>query len=287
MYPYYQYQQPYEQHISQGAGHPSIKKKGKQKHRSSSTSIGRQCDKINEQANVISSEELTGILDSFFTQIEKLHNQNKQIENLRDIIAVLIHVRQPVLDSIVQHRFFTLLPIPLNHILQQWNKNSTLNENSGIIFRNLTKLLTKLFRELTEFRQYPFWFTDASLLDTTGVCLTNLSKSGKYFEKSNRRTVKIFIRLFDIYEEYQYLLSTETNVDQEKLGRLIDPLVQCLSSSFYIDSFDNIEKGASLRSKQEKFFLTRCPKFLISYNGIFIMFICIKMKSSLIFRSSS
>ena len=269
MYPYYPYQQPYEQYVSQGTNHSNLKQKSKKKHSSSSTAIGRQCDKINEQANTISSQELTGILDQFFIEIEKIHHQNNQIENLKDIIAVLIHIRQSVLDSIIQHRFFTLLPIPLNHILQQWNKTSTLDRNDAIIFRNSTKLLKKLFHGLEEFREYPFWFTDASLLDSIAGCLTNLSKSRTYFEKSNRQAVKIFIRLFDIYEEYQYLLSIEANADQDKLGRLIDPLLQCLSSNLFAGSFENIEKGASLRSKQEKFFLTRCPKFLISYKGIF------------------
>jgi hypothetical protein len=271
MYPYYQYQQPYKQYISQGTNQSIFQQDDTQTQSSSPTSIHRQCDLIDEKANVISSEELTRKLDKFFKEIENLPDQKQQITNLKDIITVLIHVRQPILESVVQHRFFTLLQIPLNQILQQWTQNSQIDKNDVVIFRNLTKLLTKSFRELIEIQKYPTWFTDASLLNTIAACLTNLSKSDKYFQKKNRRTAQIFIRLFDLYDDYQDLLSTDTHIDQEKLVQLLDPVIQCLTSNLYLDSFNNIEKGISLRSKQEKFFLSRCPQFLTSYNGIFIV----------------
>lgn len=281
MQSYYQYQQPYEQYFSQGTKQSKFRHKERNEtpsQASSSTSITRQCDIIDERANVISSEELTSTLDKVFKDIEKLPNQKQQIANLKDIITVLIQVRQPILESVVQHKFFTLLQIPLNQILRQWNQTLSLDEDDSIIFRNLIKLLRKLFRNIEEIQLYPSWFTDASLLDTIAVCLTNLSKSNKYFHKNNRFTAKIFIYLFDIYDEYQDLLNTETNTDQEILATLRDPVIQCLTSNLYLDSFDNLQKGASLRSKQEKFFLSRCPKFLTSYNGIFLIFVIIKSK---------
>jgi len=281
MQSYYQYQQPYEQYFSQETKQSTFQHRERNEtpsQASSSASITRQCDIIDERANVISSEELTSTLDKVFKDVEKLPNQKQQIANLKDIITVLIQVRQPILESVVQHEFFTLLQIPLKQILLQWNQTLSLDEDDSIIFRNLVKLLRKLFRNIEEIQLYPSWFTDASLLDTIAVCLTNLSKSNKYFHKNNRFTAKIFIYLFDIYDEYQDLLNTETNTDQEILAPLRDPVIQCLTSNLYLDSFDNVQKGASLRSKQEKFFLSRCPKFLTSYNGIFLIFVIITSK---------
>ena len=54
----------------------------------------------------ISSEELTGILDKFYKEIEKLQDNKQQITHLKDIITVLIHVNRSALETVVQHKFF-------------------------------------------------------------------------------------------------------------------------------------------------------------------------------------
>ena len=170
----------------------------------------------------------------------------------------------------------------MNRVLQQWNQNLNLDEDDSIIFRNLTKLLINLFREIAETQEYPSWFTNASLLDTISVCLTSLSKSDKYFDKKKSFfPAKIFIYLFDTYSEYQYLLNAESNSNQEILAPILDSVIQCLTSNIYLDSFDNIDNGTTLRSKQEKFFSYTMSKiFLTFYNGKFLIFLIRKSKIS-------
>jgi len=239
----------------------------------SSRLVTHHCNIISEKAEVISSSELTNLLDEIFNEFANFQDQKQQLTNLKDILVVLLSVRRRTLASITQHKFFTLLRKPLIQILQQWNNGSDLNEDEAITFRNITKLLKSLVKEITDVNLYPSWLSDSSLLDTIAVCFTNISKSSKFFDKENEQETKSFISLLNTYDDYQKDLDSENTSNQDKLVKLLDPILHCLTSHFYLDSFNQIQTGKESISRKAKFFLIKCPTFLTSYDGRFFYFL--------------
>ena len=275
MYSFDPYQKPYGQYYSKGNQQSSYQHNGfgrPQLSSSPSASVTRQCNVINQRALHLSSDELTRILDELLKSVEKSRNDEQKFTNLADIVTVLIRVPRPVLASVVQHRFFTVLQTLLSQILQQWNRNSNFKDDEVVTLRNLIKLFKSFFHDAINVKSYPSWFTDHSLLESIALCVVDISQSERFFDKSNGRAAKQFIRLFDLYNDYQDLVYDDTTANQDQLVVFLDPVVQCLTSNFYFDALDNVARGATLRSRREKFFLSRCAIFLTSYNGKYLFF---------------
>jgi hypothetical protein len=235
--------------------------------------IAHHCNIINNKANFISSVELTNILDELFNEFENFRDEKQQLTNLEDVITVLTRVRRLTLAAVAQHQFFSLIRMPLIQILQQWNNASNLTEDEVLIFRKINRLLKSLLSDVVNTSHYPSWLTDSSLLDTIAVCFINISTSDKFYNNKNAREVRNFTRLLDIYDGYQKLLNEEKTTNQDQLVQLLDPVIHCLTSNHYFESFDNIQSNAKSASKKEKFFLIRCPTFFTAYNGISVVFV--------------
>jgi hypothetical protein len=294
MYSFNNYQEPYSQvssrHNSKHKSRSTFKHQGSHNThlpRDSSGFINHHCNTIRQQAKVISSHELTNVLDKIFDEIKNFHDQKKTFTSLNDILGALIHVRQSTLPSIAEHNFFMLLRVPFLQILRQWNSDTYLNEDEVLMFRNITKLVKKLVQEIPHPDNYPSWLTGPVLLDTIAACFTDISKSGKFFDKKNSREAKCFLRLLGTYDIYQKDLMDEKDSNQDKLVQLLDPVIHCLTSQFYLDSFNNIQLSTKSMSKKDKFFLIKCPAFLTTYNGIYFCISCYKKSQYILFRISS
>ena len=270
MHPYQQFYEPYGQYLpprtnQSFVGHQEFGQN--QLSSSSSSTITRQCQLINQRSTIISTDELTKILDQLFQEITQIRSEKKQLSKFQDIITALTRVRRPILASVAQHRFFSLVPKRLNEIFSQWNQHSPLENQQLGLFRQLVRLLKRLFSEINEIKEYPIWFTDSSLLSAVATCLTDFSNSDGSSTDQNQRLGKVFIRLFSLYNDYQYMLQYETNTDQDKLVAFIDPIAHCLTSDVYLNSFNRIRQGAALKSKNDKFILIHCPTFFTNYCG--------------------
>ena len=218
---------------------------------------------IQDNARTMTKAALTALLDEL---------QREQLADLNPAISALKCVPSSRLGSVAQHEFFGRLRSPLISVLDGWHRGSHLNEDEIFTFRNVTTFLGLLFRHIDS---YPSWLSDSALLEAIGVCLTDISRTEKLFLDENKRESKNFTRLMNIYSDYQESLND--NNDVERLVQLLDPIVHCLSSTHFCDLVGNMKSNRKSMSKQEKFFLIKCPAFLTAYTGR-------KIRSSLLER---
>ncbi|CAF1145701.1 unnamed protein product [Rotaria sordida] len=232
-------------------------------HSYSITDYGRQ---IFNNAQTISPDELAHILNKLERIIKHSHGE-QQLANFNDIILALISVRSSILVLVAQHKFFTLLQKPFSEIIDLWFHETKLNENQSLFFRIIPKLLKRIFKHTHGDDFYPSWLLDSSFLEIIGSSFTNLSKSEKDFLEKSQIELKHFTRLFDIYIDYQERSNENNFSNKHTLIELIDPILHCLSSHHYIDLFDITNITKKTMGKEERFFLLKCPSFLLSYNG--------------------
>ncbi|CAF4195753.1 unnamed protein product [Rotaria sp. Silwood2] len=231
-----------------------------------SHSITDYCEMISSKAKTISTAELTRFLDKFVRQLKNSRGE-EQLGKLNDILYAIIPISASILVSVAQHTFFTLLQTPFAEILQSWIDKSQLNEDQSFLFRVIPKLLKKLFKNTNDIDFYPSWPFDSSFIKIIGSCLTNISKPNKNIFEHSQIESKNFIRLFSIYIDHLERLNNKNISHDDTLIELIDPTIHCLSSQHYIDSFDIVNIKKKSLDKKGKFFLLKCPSFILSYHG--------------------
>lgn len=249
-----------------------------------SNSIYKLCNEIIDQEN-ISTVELTKLLDKLLRNLNRVEDSAKFL-NLNAILIALKHVSSLTLKSIAHHNFFIQLQEPFMHIIQRWLTTSDLNDAEAFSFRNIIKLLRTLYKNTDLDNFHPSWPFSSSFMNIIATCLTNFSKSDNRFFEDTPFESKNFASLLRMYDDYQEELYARSSSNKDALIQLIDPIVQCLTSEHYLNSFRKL-KSNSLDSKQ-KFFLLQCPSFFITYNGMILWLIYFKtLTCDFLFRVSS
>jgi hypothetical protein len=225
--------------------------------------------KINKDPKTISNSELTDLLNHHTNKVKQHNESNQQHElpDLIDTITLLTRVQKSILITSTQDEFFSLLQTPFVDILSRLRRLSSITDIESSMFRKMTKLIKRLIRAADDIKQLPSWLLDATLLETIGNCLTDIATSGKFLDERNKRELKYLTRLINAYTDYQERLNNETNSNKDTFGQLIDPILQCLTSNHFIDTFARIQIDKKSMTHIEKFFLVKCPAFLISYTG--------------------
>ncbi|CAF3697610.1 unnamed protein product [Rotaria sp. Silwood1] len=221
---------------------------------------------IFNQSKTISTDELIPLLDKLTRQLKHTRSEQR-LGKLNDIIYALIPVRPSILVSVAHHKLFIHIEAPFSEVIQQWSNKSKLNDDQSFLFQITPKLLKKIFKNSNETDFYPSWLFDSSFIEIIRDCLTNISKPNKYIIDNNQDETKNFIRLFTIYSDYQERLNEKEYSNQDVLIELMDPIMNCLSSQDYIDSFDITNINKKKIGQKEKFFLLKCPSFFLSYRG--------------------
>ncbi len=244
----------------------------------SSNLINPYHSNVIKDPKTFSNSELINLLDNHTNVLKQLHakDQQQQLPILIDGITILVRVPKSILVSTLQNEFFTTLRIPLTDILHQWCRRlSPLSDNEFLIFGTMTKLIQRVIKATDDIKLIPLWLSDSTLLEAISSCLINIATSGKLLDKNNKSQFKYFARLIDAYIHYQERLNDEDLSQKDKLVQLLDPILQCLTSSHFIYTFANMTKDAKSMTTIEKFFLIKCPAFLTSYNGNHFVFLSI------------
>jgi hypothetical protein len=230
---------------------------------------------FNKDPKTLSNSELINLLDSHTKALKKLHDkdQKQQLPILVDAITILIRIPKSILVSTIQNEFFSLLRTPLTDILHQWCRSvSSLSDNELYMFRSMAKLIRRLIKAIDDVKLIPSWLSDSTLLEAISDCLTDIAISGKFLDENNQSKFKYFTRLIDAYISYQKRLNDENHPHKDTLLPLLDPIVQCLTSSYFISTLKDLSTDYKSMTTIEKFFLIKCPAFFISYNGNHLIF---------------
>ncbi|CAF3001833.1 unnamed protein product [Rotaria socialis] len=228
--------------------------------------IKYHCNIIVRKAKTISKLELISFLDKCQREI-KLSSSESHLTSFNYILVTLVLIRPSTLVEVTRHNFFSLLRRPLMSTIDQWFQNCKLDGKQGLFFRNVTKFLKFLFKNTETFDFNPSWLFASSLISMIATHTADLVKSKKYFSDKNKRELKSFTRLFGIYVDYQERINKEKSFPKDILFQFVGPIVRCLCSNHYIDSFEMEETSKNMMTTKERFFLIQCPSFIISYNS--------------------
>jgi hypothetical protein len=277
-YPQYQTQQPFSSWYNQPYLPPSIVSSqpfpNPQYSSPPSNWINPHQSNLNKNPKIISNPELINLLDKHTNVLKQLHTKDRQqqLPIFIDIINILIRVPKSILLSTLQNEFFSLLQSPLTDILHQWCHLSPLSNGEFYMFRMMAKLIKHLVKATNAVELLPLWLTDSTLLEAISNCLTNIATSGNFLQNNNKKQFKYFTRLIDSYILYQQQLNDQNQPNKDLLVQLLDPILHCLTSSQFIQTFANLPTDIRSMTTDEKFFLVKCPAFLTSYNGDYFFF---------------
>ena len=235
-------------------------------------SITDYCTVIFQKAKSITREELSDLLNQLTLTLgnsleNDLPREKQQLPFLVDILDALFHVPSATLSAVSQNDFFTLLRLPLIDSLQHWSRGGALSETHLSLFHHINKLIELFIIHTVDNTRLPLWLFDLTLLQAIAQCLINIASSDILFQPHSKHHFKYFTRLIDAYIHYQQTLTQLHPSDQDKLLPLVDPIIRCLTSAHYIDTFTSMPVDQSSMSTKQKFFLVKCPTFLTAYAG--------------------
>ncbi|CAF2606175.1 unnamed protein product [Rotaria sp. Silwood2] len=232
------------------------------------SSIKYYCHILRDQSDIISEEELTDLLNQLTLVLKNFHNNDQQQwSNLVEILDALICVPSLILASVSWNNFFSVLQILFIDILRRWRYLSYLPDHEAFTFRSMTKLISIIINNVHSIDQLPSWLSDATLCETITNCLTDIAISGKFLDDKNNHQLKTFTHLIQAYTDYQQCLNDKNHSNKDIFVLLIDPIIHCLASSHYINTFSNMSQKEKSMTTIEELFLLKCPSFLTSYNG--------------------
>lgn len=225
---------------------------------------------LRDQCATITNEALASLLDKFTSilkRFERVEQQQQYLSVIIDVINALTCVRSSVLISVAQNEFFSILQTIFIHLIRQWHRLTPIEGIEFLVFRKMTVLIQQFIKATDDLSLIPSWFTDSAFLETIATALINMVTSEDILRNNNRALFKHFTHLIDGYLLYQQLIKQYHHSQTDALLHLLDSIVHSLTSSHFINTFTSLPVDARSMSTIEKFFLIKCPAFLIAYNG--------------------
>ena len=214
-----------------------------------------------KKTSKISKVEFQQILDDAFNQLQ--HERDTNVFN--EILTSIFSIPNEIIVTMINHRFFVQLRTNFVQILHRWNQKSQLKEVESFYFWNLNKLF-RIFIQTTSINLDTLLngIADRTFLKEIAEILTNLSTSMKF---SDGHELKLLTNLLRNLNKCQIRLGRENSSKIDTFEILLQPIVQCLTSTNVIDSFLDLTKQSRKMNSKEKFYLVQLPNFLLSYQG--------------------
>jgi hypothetical protein len=226
--------------------------------------IAAHCSTIQRKTTRLDAQELSAILDDLVRELNStISHPPTYFNSLNEIILSLNSISLPSLISINSHYFFILVRNTIQVLLQQLYIKYQLNQLSLYVLRNCTLLLDYLVKETTDVSQILHWITDATFVDALADCLNQIEKISKITDST--RVIKQISRLLNIFSDIQKRLPLDLH--QNLFVRLLQPVINCLTSSTFVQLFKALTANSKTLTAIQKLFLVECPHFLLSYNG--------------------
>ncbi|CAF5111034.1 unnamed protein product, partial [Rotaria sp. Silwood1] len=148
--------------------------------------------------------------------------------------------------------FQKYLPKQLCQVLEHWFLDGTLDEDEKQIFRTCAKFLLQSTKTDSNAKQ---WISQQSeLIDLTEKCLNEIGAYGYYIEIGCLEDPSL--------ESFDWLIQAFGNV---QCKQLLDVLVKCVTSRFYVDALRGLSEGKSTSlSITEHFLLVTCPNYIVT-----------------------
>ncbi|CAF3625870.1 unnamed protein product [Rotaria sordida] len=226
--------------------------------------IVAHCSTIRRKTTGIDANELSAILnDCVYEAYSNKFPLKSYLNSLNEIVKTLnSHFPSALLET-SSHYFFTLVRNTIRLLLCELYTSYELNNEEIYILRNCTVLIHQVVKKIDDVSKILHWITDESFLDALANCLIHINKISKATE--NQHIMKQITRLLNILCNIQQRLPI--NLHQQSFVQLLQPIINCLTSSNYIKLFSNLKANAISLTESQKLFLIKCPYFLTTYNG--------------------
>ncbi|CAF1549758.1 unnamed protein product, partial [Rotaria sp. Silwood1] len=148
--------------------------------------------------------------------------------------------------------FQKYLPKQLSQVLEHWLSDGTLDADQKQIFRTCAEFLLRSTKTDSNAKQ---WISQQSeLINFTEKCLNEIGAYGYYIEIGCLEDPNL--------ESFDWLIQAFGNV---QCKQLLDVLVKCVTSRFYVDALRGLSEGKSTSlSITEHFLLVTCPNYIVT-----------------------
>lgn len=231
---------------------------------SGSTIIDQQCTFIEKQGILITTNQLKKSLDAIVIELSK----QKLTNNVTIIKQILASMHINGVKSygecgIVDHQLFIILRDLYLDILRQWRHGPTLDKLSydvllkisvsfDFICTCISDTNVNLFKGLLIYKP---------LVDELSMCLTEIAVDGKHLEDPQINAMDYMIRA--IHRIFQDRIQIQND---PSLAALLNAILKCLCSPFFINIFKQITECKELNEAQT-LLLSTCLDCFSWYGG--------------------
>ncbi|CAF3376261.1 unnamed protein product [Rotaria socialis] len=226
--------------------------------------IAAHCLTIRRKTQRIDIQELSSMLDDLFRELYfKPSDSTAYLNSLNEIVHAFISNSVPTLVSLSSHYFFILVRNAVQSLLQKVCSASQLNLEETSVLRNCIILLENLVKKTNDLSRILPWITDETFVKIVAQSLYHINKISVV--NNNKHLIKQITRLLNMFTGIQKRLPWSSHRDL--FVPLLQPIINCLTSSTYLQLFRDLKPNSTLLSTIQKFYLIKCPHFLESYNG--------------------
>lgn len=226
--------------------------------------IAAHCSTVRRKSDRIDIKELSAILDDFVRELNSSPLRlTTYLNSLNESVKTLNATFPPALLRMPSHYFFTLVRNRIRSLLEQLTSTNRLSDQEIYVLRNCAILIHDLVERVDDVSKLLHWITDHTFLDALANCLNHTNRIFK--PNQNKNIIKQITRLLSLFCNIQERLPLPLH--QTLFERLLQPTINCLTSTTYVKLFQNLKCDSSRLTEEQKLFLIRCPHFLTSYNG--------------------
>lgn len=176
-----------------------------------------------ETEQSITIERLQRIYDQSLSK-----SNNRLIDSFNQLQKVDVSIlTDPV---IINHKFYSFIINKLRDLLILWDEQEHLTGSDSDLFHHIIKLLCKIK------------LSPNQLIPSVENCLKQIANKGKFLNDKNN--IESFSNLVGLYTQNE---------------EIIEAIVQCLCSKYYLEMFQSIDN--------ENFLLIKFPTYFRSYQG--------------------
>ncbi|CAF0722592.1 unnamed protein product [Adineta ricciae] len=231
---------------------------------SSNAIIAGHCATIRNTKISLDAQTLSNILNDVVRELKA--STSFSASYLNSLNAVVLSLRStlpPALLSLNSHYFFVLVRDAIQVLLQHLCTKYHLNQPATYLLRNCVVLLKYLVKNTKDVSKLLHWITNLTFIDTIANCLDQIERIAKL--SSHRLFIKQIARLLKMFNDIQARLPIEQH--NSLFSRLLKPVIKCLKSPLYVETFNGLKLNSKLTKPFEKLLLVKCPQFLETYNG--------------------
>ncbi|CAF1402699.1 unnamed protein product [Adineta steineri] len=233
------------------------------------SAISKHCTAICDQKEKISAEELQSLFNLIV--IELNNNNHSTIDDYIQIIDTLKNIYSLTLIDplIVNNELFHLIRNYLTDLLNKWSSDTILTDKDEYLFHEIVELFSKMIKHIKTTNQvltstFQTWFLNELFFKAIALLLEDISiNSSKYStQNQNMEILSTLIQSIRFFQSGFDCIRNNPNV-----LLLIDPIIHCLCSSTYINTFKQINIKSDTQNPYEEFILEICPCYCIWHRG--------------------